>query len=156
VSATSFVPDHLALPDPPSGPGFYLAPLGLEHNAADLEAWSSSVEHIHATAGFAGHDWPDAPMTLERNHEDLRVHVEDFAARRGFTYTVLSDPGDEVLGCVYIYPAPDQGVDANVRSWVRASRAELDGPLFWTVHDWLDAAWPFGAVAYAARPSVLA
>ena len=154
VTDTPFVSDDLALPDPPSGPGFRLAPLGVEHNEGDLDAWSSSVDHIHATAGFAGHPWPDEPMTLERNEKDLQGHVDDFAARRGFTYTVLSDPGDQVIGCVYIYPAREDGVDANVRSWVRASRAELDGPLYWTVHDWLHAAWPFAAVTYAPRPKL--
>jgi hypothetical protein len=153
VTDTPFIAAHIAIPDPPSGPGFVLTPLGTEHNEGDLDAWSSSVEHIHGTAGFAGHPWPDEPMTLERNLGDLQGHVDDFAARRGFTYSVLSDPGGQVIGCVYIYPAPDEGIDASVRSWVRASHAELDGPLYRTVTDWLAAAWPFTSVAYAPRPA---
>ena len=42
------------------------------------------------TPGFAGHPWPDEPMTLERNAGDLPSHEKDFAQRRGFTYSVVS------------------------------------------------------------------
>jgi hypothetical protein len=151
MTGASFIAADFELPEPPSGPGFRLTPLGLEHNEGDLSAWSSSVDHIHGTAGFAGHPWPDEPMTLERNRGDLQGHVDDFTARRGFTYSVLSDPGDEVIGCVYIYPGAADGPAASVRSWVRASRAELDTPLFDTVSEWLQAAWPFETISYAPR-----
>jgi hypothetical protein len=146
-----FVPAHFALPPPPRGPGFVLTPLRLAHNARDLDAWSSSVNHIHATAGFAGHPWPDEPMTLERNARDLQEHEDDFAQRRGFTYTVLTEAGDEVVGCVYIYPSARSDVDAEVRSWVRASRGALDTPLYATVCEWLRAEWPFTTFDYAPR-----
>jgi hypothetical protein len=146
-----FVPAHFALPPPPRGPGFVLTPLGVTHSERDLNAWSSSVNHIHATAGFAGHPWPDEPMTLERNARDLREHEDDFAGRRGFTYSVLSEAGDEVIGCVYIYPSAHAEVDAEVRSWVRASRAALDAPLYATVCAWLRAEWPFTTFDYAPR-----
>jgi hypothetical protein len=53
---------------------------------------------------------------------------------------------------VYIYPAEDVVHDAKVRSWVRASRAELDIPLWRAVTDWLASdAWPFANVLYASR-----
>jgi hypothetical protein len=146
-----FVPAHFALPLPPRGPGFVLTPLRLAHNERDFQAWSSSVNHIHATAGFAGHPWPDEPMTLERNAGDLRQHEDDFARRRGFAYTVLSETGDEVVGCVYIYPSAHEDVGAEVRSWVRASRAALDAPLYATVCTWLQAEWPFTTFDYAPR-----
>jgi hypothetical protein len=146
-----FVEPEFSVPPPPSGPGFRLTPLGLEHNEGDLVAWSSSVDHIHATAGFAGHSWPDGPMTLERNQRDLQGHVDDFALRRGFTYSVLSDPGDQIIGCVYIYPSDVDEVEADVRSWVRADRAHLDGPLYATVTGWLRDQWPFCSVHYAER-----
>jgi hypothetical protein len=38
-----------------------------------------------------------------------------------------------------------------VRSWVRASRPELDVQLWRAVTDWLAAEWPFDGVAYAER-----
>ncbi len=146
-----FVDPLFSLHPPPRGPGYVLTPLGVEHNEADLRAWSSSVDHVHATPGFEGHSWPDDPMTLERNRDDLRRHAEDFAQRRGFTYSVLSDPGADVVGCVYIYPSALEGVDAAVRSWVRASRAELDEPLYRTVSEWLATEWPFRRFDYAPR-----
>jgi hypothetical protein len=76
------------------------------------------------------------------------------------------DPGGRVVGCVYIYPAREkegapggEGVEvaedtsgvADVRSWVRADRAELDVPLHAAVSAWLAGAWPFAEVRYAPR-----
>jgi hypothetical protein len=52
---------------------------------------------------------------------------------------------------VYIYPLPESDYDARVLSWVRASRADLDVPLWRSVSEWLAAEWPFRNVEYAAR-----
>ena len=128
---------------------FVLEPLGAEHNESDYEAWSSSIPHIRATPGFEGR-WPHE-MTLEENRRDLERHADDFAARRGFTYTVLDPATREVIGCVYIYPDKDGGSDAAVSSWVRASRAELDGDVRQAVSRWLVERWPFERTAYATR-----
>jgi hypothetical protein len=68
-------------------------------------------------------------MSLAENLGDLERHAHDYEQRTGFTYTVLAPDADEVLGCVYIYPSRDEGHDADVRSWVRADVAELDGAL---------------------------
>jgi hypothetical protein len=88
-------------------------------------------------------------MSLEENRADLERHARDFAARTGFTYTVL-DPGDgDVIGCVYIYPDTKGGTDAAVSSWVRATHAELDRELRAVVSSWLEEAWPFERVSYA-------
>ena len=144
-----FVPDDFAVPLELRAPGFTLRPLVVEDNEGDLDAWKTSVDHIHGTPGFEGRPWPDEPMTLERNHEDLAGHVADFAARRGFTYTVESE--GQTIGCVYIYPTETAGMDVNVRSWVRASQAEKDVDLYHAVNQWLVDAWPFGAVEYAPR-----
>jgi hypothetical protein len=76
----------------------------------------------------------------------LERHAGDFAARTGFTYSVLD--GDEVIGCVYLYPANDGEHDVEVQSWVRASRAELDVVLRETVSSWLAEAWPFQRPLY--------
>ena len=116
------------------------------------------MEHIHATPGFRDSDndddgdesWP-RPMTLDENLGDLEGHAADFAARRGFTYSVLDPETDEVIGCLYIYPSKDEEHDARVESWVRASRAELDSVLWHAVTGWLASDWPFTNVDYAAR-----
>ncbi|WP_262424678.1 GNAT family N-acetyltransferase [Brachybacterium sp. Z12] len=85
-------------------------------------------------------------MTPERNRQDLERHASDFAARRGFTFTVLDPEGGDVIGCVYIYPTPSKEHDAEVQSWVRASHAELDGPLAGAVAQWLAEDWPWDRV----------
>ena len=66
---------------------------------------------------------------------------------RGFTYTVL-DNDDDVVGCVYIYPDDGGTDDAQVLSWVRAERAELDGVLRTAVANWLRKEWPFTTFRY--------
>jgi len=40
-----------------------------------------------------------------------------------------------------------------VLSWVRASRADLDVPLWRSVGDWIAAEWLFRSVEYAERPA---
>ncbi len=131
---------------------FRLEPLGPQHNLADHAAWTSSIEHIRATPGFEESEWPpQAGMSLEDNLADLQGHADDFVARRGFTFTVLETGSDEVIGCVYIYPSKHEGYDVRVRSWVRADRAELDGPLSAALSSWLAAAWPFENINQQVR-----
>jgi hypothetical protein len=89
-------------------------------------------------------------MPASSNLRDLERHAEDFRLRRGFTYTVLGAEGD-VIGCVYIYPSDEDGVDAQVRSWVRADRGDEDLPLFEALSAWLQADWPFRIVHYPGR-----
>jgi hypothetical protein len=144
-----FVPVDFVVPLRLETPQFRLEPLGPQHNDADYAAWSSSMDHIHATPGWKESSWP-RDMTLQENRADLQRHADDFDNRSGFTYTALGPNGD-VVGCVYIYPSPDDRHDARVESWVTASRAELDGPLWQAVSDWLAAEWPFEQVDYAPR-----
>jgi RimJ/RimL family protein N-acetyltransferase len=144
----SFVPDDFQPPVTLAADDFLLEPLGPEHNEADYEAWSSSIDHIRSTPGFTEGRWPH-PMTLEENRADLERHARDFAARSGFTYTVL-DPSDrDVIGCIYIYPDKQGDDDAVVNSWVRATHAGRDAALRELVSGWLAEAWPFARVRYA-------
>jgi hypothetical protein len=145
-----FVPPDFDVPLGIEAPDFVLEPLGPEHNDRDYEAWTSSLEHIAATPGFAGGSWPHE-MTSDENRGDLERHAEDFRTRRGFTYTVLDPASRDVIGCVYIYPARDTDDDASVLSWMRATHAHLDTPLWRAVSEWLAADWPFANVQYAPR-----
>ena len=145
-----FVPPDFDVPLRLETPDFVLEPLGPEHNEQDYDAWTSSLEHIRGTPGFPWGSWP-REMTPDDNRADLQRHADDFRNRTGFTYTVL-DPSDrDVIGCVYIYPVRDSDDTAIVQSWVRASHARLDIPLWRAVSGWLESDWPFGAVRYAAR-----
>lgn len=146
---TDFVPDDFDVPLAFAGDGFVLEPLGPQHNEADHEAWSSSIEHIRDTPGFPDGRWP-SPMSSAANLADLERHARDFSNRTGFTYTVLDDVGD-VVGCVYIYPSKAPDHDADASSWVRATRSDLDVPLWRAVSAWLADDWPFASVDYATR-----
>jgi hypothetical protein len=158
MSDRFFVPVDFAVPGGLTTEEFRLEPLGPQHNAADYAAWTASIGHIQATPGFAGKGWPHE-MSLAENLHDLERHAQDFAERRGFTYTVLSTSTGEVIGCVYIYPprgetpggasAGDQ--HAAVSSWVRADHAALDPVLYHTVRAWLERDWPFRSIEYAPR-----
>lgn len=143
---TPFVPADFEPPRELRTDRFLLVPLGEEHTVPDHEAWSSSIEHIRATPGFVGRSWPH-PMSLEENRRDLAAHAADFAARTGFTYTVLDPADGTTIGCVYVYPPTedDVGHDAVVRTWVRASRADDDAPLDAAVRAWLASVWPFAS-----------
>ena len=154
MSETPFVPDDFDPPRELELPEFHLVPLGAQHNQSDHAAWTSSIAHIRATPGFESRRWPPAEgMSLDANRSDLEQHARDFAERTGFTYTVLRPRADEVIGCLYIYPAKDGAGGAEVRSWVRADVAELDGPLHAAVSRWLAERWPFERPIYADRPT---
>ena len=146
--AEPFVPDAFDVPASFEAPGFRLEPLGPQHNERDHAAWMSSIDHIRATPGFPDGNWPE-PMSLERNHEDLVQHARDFETRRGFTYSILD--GEDIIGCVYIYPTKRAGHDAEVSSWVIESRAEMDIVVWSTLTEWIAAAWPFSNPFYAPR-----
>ncbi|GAB3251016.1 GNAT family N-acetyltransferase [Arthrobacter pigmenti] len=131
---------------------FRLEPLGPQHNDADHAAWMSSIEHIRTTPGYPDGSWPPLDgMTLEANRADLVRHAADFAARRGFTFTVLDPAVGDVVGCVYLYPASSADYDVEVQSWVRADHVALDVPLADAVDAWLAAEWPWERVDRCGR-----
>ncbi|GAA1185445.1 GNAT family N-acetyltransferase [Pseudonocardia alaniniphila] len=150
--ADQLVADDFVVPAGLTTERFRLEPLGPEHNESDHAAWTSSIDHIRVTPGFPYGDWPPlSGMTLEANLADLQGHARDFAQRTGFTYTVLEPEDGEVIGCVYIYPSRTPGFDTAVRCWVRADRAELDGPLATAVEGWLSRAWRLGSLDFRGR-----
>ncbi len=148
--ADPFVPPDFVVPVSLEIGGLHLEPLGPEHNESDHEAWMSSTDHIHTLPGFrpGEREWP-IEMSLEQNLDDLERHARDFTEHVGFTYSVLD--GDDVVGCVYIYPSEQSEVDAHVRSWVTERHAEHDVVVWEALSVWLDESWPFASVEYAPR-----
>ncbi|MEV4313872.1 N-acetyltransferase [Actinocrispum sp. NPDC049592] len=144
---STFVPPDFSVPTTFVHDEFHLTPLRPEHNPDDYRAWTSSKEHIRRTPGFEHYGWP-VDMTIEENRRDLVQHADDFTRRVGFTYSVIS--GEEVIGCVYIYPDDKPG-HAQVRSWVREDRAQLDVVLYELVDEWLRDVWPFKGYSYSPR-----
>lgn len=147
----SFVPPDFEVPQSYSWSDLHLEPLGEQHNERDHQAWMSSIDHIRSTPGFSPQEEPGWPiaMTLEKNLEDLVRHAKDFRERKGFTYSILE--GEEVIGCIYIYPSRDPDRDAEISSWVRESRAELDTVVREELATWIDETWPFANPHYAGR-----
>ena len=145
--------------DPPAAlvtKWFRLEMLAPPHNERDHEAWMSSIEHIHATPGFAPPDWGDdswpTSMTLGENLADLEKHSAEFLACEAFAYSVLD--GDDVIGCVYIDPDDSGATEAMVRSWVRASCADRDLDLAAAIDQWLHEAWPLRSRRWPGRPTL--
>ena len=152
MTADEFVPVGFDPPTSLATDEFSLEPLGPQHNAADLAAWTSSIEHIRSTPGYPDGDWPPrSGMPLEENLADLRRHADDFARGAGFTFTVLDPAAGDVIGCVYLYPSRSEHWDVTVQSWVRADRAHLDGALADAVARWLAADWPWKRVDRCGR-----
>jgi hypothetical protein len=145
------VPDGFVVPPPLTTDQFRLEPLGPQHNEVDHAAWTTSIEHIRATPGFADGDWPREDMTLAENEADLRRHAADFEQRTGFTYVVLDASTGNYVGCLYLYPSRSPEFDVDVRSWVRHDLAHLDRPLHDAVHRWLRDSWPWHAPDHAGR-----
>ena len=110
-----FVPPDFEVPLGLETSEFVLEPLGPEHNERDYDAWTSSMGHIAATAGYPDGSWP-REMTRDENRVDLQRHADDFRTRKGFTYTVLDPASRDVIGCVYIYPLPDSVRQRRVRA----------------------------------------
>ncbi len=153
MRAEPFVPTGFEPPTSLTTDQFVLEPLGPQHNEADHAAWTSSIEHIRATPGYPDGKWPPPEgMSLEANLADLTRHAADFAARKGFTFTVLDPVEGEVIGCVYLYP-PEREGDVVILSWVRADRSDLDEPLAEAVAAWVAADWPWQQPDRPGRPT---
>ena len=131
------VPDDFAVPAGLETERFRLRMLTVRDVVADFEAIRD-----HGAPG----------LTLEQNLIDLGWHQKEFQRRTSFAYTVVAPDDDgHVLGCAYIDPSDEAGVDARAHCWVRGEAAELDGELYEAFRAWLEAEWPFERVAYPGR-----
>jgi hypothetical protein len=151
------------IPEPlDCSPAFRLEPLGPAHNERDHVAWMTSIDHIHATAGFANGEWGTDtwpfPMSLAANLADLEMHADEFERGVAFAYSVIDPKTGDVIGCVYIDPTidldgdtdsdsdavqvePSDDAPAMMRCWVRATAAHLDEQLATAVTTWLRDTW---------------
>ena len=150
MSHEDFVPPDFAVPARLETELFTLEPLGPEHNERDYDAWTSSKEHIHATPGWHDSSWPKA-MTLDENRGDLERHADDFRKRTA-SPTPCSTARAGTSSAAFTSIRVGTARTTRMCSWVRASRADLDVPLWRSVGDWIAAEWPFRSVEYAERP----
>ena len=121
---------------------------------SDHAAWTSSIEHIAATPGFAGRDWPPEGGHVARAQP--RGPRRPRARLRGphaASPTPSSRPAsDEVIGCVYIYPL--RGARRCARRSARgcAPTSPSSTPSSPERSSrWLAERWPFTRVEYAPR-----
>src|SRR5688572_19084720 len=96
-----FYPADASVPEELRTEEFLLRPLRAADNPLDYEAVMATQESLRRRGSG---DWPRPDFTPEENLADLEGHEADFAARHGFTYTVLDPAGVRCLGCVYFYP----------------------------------------------------
>jgi len=145
-----FVPSNFDIPPVLETERFRLRMLSVNDVEQDYEAVIESRELLHSMFGGS---WPREGFTLTENLTDMEQHQQEFLNREAFTYTVVSLDESRVLGCVYINPARKVEADAEVYMWVRQSEYDkgLDAVLFQAVKNWMEASWPFAAVAYSGR-----
>ncbi len=150
----TLLPPGFVAPTPPGTHDFAFDILGPQYNESDLAAWSGSIAHIRTSPGWSESRWPQRAYTLEENLADLVEHRAHHLAGQDFAWTVLdpTSPGAvDVIGCVYLKPAPgDENAryDAIARSWVRRDLARLDVRLRHHLRTWFRDAWPL-AIEYA-------
>jgi hypothetical protein len=142
-----FTPPHLVLTD-----DFVIRPIRADDAEDDYRAVMSSVERLKGVFGPGFGEWPEG-LTLEEDRAALEWHEAEFGKKTGFVYTVLSRNGDEIIGCIYIYPSRMAGYTAEVIMWVTEKAAErgLDEALDHDVRFWIDDQWPFDSVIYPGR-----
>ncbi|MEE4360972.1 MAG: hypothetical protein V2I63_05540 [Pseudomonadales bacterium] len=149
-SPVPFVPADFAVPATLETDEFRLRMLTVNDVVKDYDAVMSSVEHLQTI--FPGRSWPEG-LSLEQDLIDLGWHQKEFQRRSSFAYTVETLSGDQVTGCVYIYPTRKRGFDAEVYLWARQSALEggLETRLQAAVKSWLASDWPFARVAFPGR-----
>lgn len=152
----SFVPRDFEVPVAVDGDGFRLRPLTIHDVVRDFDAVMSSREHLWRRFGTVW-SWPKPDMTLEQNLIDLGWHHKEFQRRSSFAYTVVAPDDSRTMGCVYVYPPSEAGLDAEVWFWARQSELSrgLEDLLEAKLRYWLRAAWGFHALSLNGQTTVL-
>ena len=150
--STSFVPVSFNVPEKLETDKFRLRMLTINDVVKDYDAVMTSIDHLQGVFGERS-TWPSKELTLEQDLIDLDWHQKEFQRRTSFAYTVMNLDESQCLGCVYLFPAQNEEVDAKIYLWVRQSEFEkgLDPILFVTVRNWITKVWPFKKVLYPGR-----
>ena len=117
----------------------------------DYDAVMSSQAHLWSMFGEVW-GWPKPDLTMEEDLVDLGWHQKEFQLRSSFDYAVMSPDESRMLGCAYVDPSAQEGYDAEVVWWVRASELDsgLDDVLGEFLRGWI-AGWPFERVLWPGR-----
>ena len=125
-----------------------LRPLTIHDAVKDFDAVMTSRAEIWELFG-PGSGWPAETLSLEQDLIDLAWHQKEFEIGGSYTFTVESLDASQVLGCVYIFPPTQAGVDADVFYWVRSSELAGGVPdhLWEHLRRWLGNDWGFKRLA---------
>ena len=149
-----FLPPSFEVPQRVETDRFLIRSITIHDLVKDYDAVMSSRAHLWARFGEAW-GWPTDDLTLEENLVDLGWHQKEFQLRSSFDYAVMAPDESRLLGCIYIDPPYEEGVDAEVAYWIRASELDsgLEEELDAFVRRWLAGVWPFERVAYPFNPA---
>jgi hypothetical protein len=151
-----FLPRGFQVPESVETDRFRMRSITIHDAFKDYDAVMSSREHLWARFG-ALWGWPREDMTLEQNIVDLGWHQKEFQLRSSFDYALMSLDERRLLGCVYLDPPEDPGIDAQVWYWARqselASGLEQQVELF--LQAWLASSWPFRTVTINGKKTSL-
>ena len=147
-----FLPKEFVVPALVDAGSFRLRPITIHDAFRDYDAVMSSREHLWARFGEAW-GWPAVDLSLEQNIVDLGWHQKEFQLRSSFDYVIASSDGTRQLGCVYVDPPGEDGIDAEAWYWARASElaSGLEDRLATFLPGWLADAWPFRVVTINGR-----
>jgi RimJ/RimL family protein N-acetyltransferase len=138
------VPGRLELPT-----GHHLRPIREADVEIDYPAVMGSRDRLWRKYGEPW-GWPPEDMTYEQDRVDLARHETEIEARESFNYAVLDAAEQTLLGCLYIDPVEEEGIDADVSWWVvdASVATDLESALSTLVPRWIGDAWPFPNVRY--------
>lgn len=137
--------------------GHHLRPLRAVDVDLDLPAVRSSRDSLWARFGAAW-GWPPADLDADADRADLERQEREMEQHVSFSYGILDEAEQELVGCVYLDPPRggrrdvalmvDVMVDVDVSWWVVDSHVggALDRELPGVLRSWLSREWPFSAV----------
>jgi len=131
---------------------FILYPLSIHDLVKDYDAVMSSREHLWRRFGEVW-SWPAESLSIEQNLIDLAWHQNEFELKNSFAYTVKNSDQSKILGCIYLYPACSDNLDAEVWFWARKSELQfnLEQDIKIFLMGWLSSIWSFKRVSLNAE-----
>ena len=129
--------------------------LARAHLEDDVRGINASIDLIRETRGGP---WPAEPVTEDFDFVDLVWHELEFRDAASFAYAVYG-PGDEYLGCCYLYPMGHRtelseerlAHDVDVSWWVTpdAYARGYYAKLYRALRRWTTEEFPFHAPYYS-------
>ena len=144
----SFLPKGFQVPELIETKQFRLRSITIHDVVKDYDAVMSSRKHLWKRFGKIW-GWPSEDLTLEQDMIDLGWHQKEFQLRSSFDYAVMSPDESRLLGCVYIDPPEEEGMDAEIWYWGRQSELAngLEVALENFILEWMRRDWPFSRIS---------